>query len=57
MRDYTYTQASPHIKDTPQANEWSDELMSTWPALRDGVPQSIIDAAAKDLEIKHGMYV
>ena len=42
---------------TPEENEWSDELMQSWPALIGSIPQAVIDAATKATQVVEGMYV
>ena len=45
MEDYTHSLAPEDIRGTPEENEWSDELMQSWPALIGSIPQAVIDAA------------
>lgn len=45
MREFTYEHAPKHIKDTPAAHEWSDDIMKSWDTLIDAVPDDIIHAA------------
>jgi hypothetical protein len=59
MKEFTETRAPEQIRDTPRMWEWSEELMKTWPAIRDGVPPDLIAAAAidpADPAPKEGMY-
>ena len=57
MEAYTHTLAPEDIRGTPEENEWSDELMQSWPALIGSIPQAVIDAATKATQVEEGMYV
>ena len=57
MEDYTHTYAPESIRGTPEENEWSDELMQSWPALIGAIPQAVIAAARATVKVAEGMYV
>ena len=57
IEEYTFTRAPPGIRGTPSVWEWSEEMMKTWPAIRDEIPQQLIQAAGEIPEIADGSYV
>ena len=57
MEEYTFKKAPAQIRDTPTVWEWSEGLMKTWPAIRDGIPQQLTQAAGEIPVIADGDYV
>ena len=57
MDGFTTTHAPAHMLSTPQAREWADNLMQTWPALISSIPTAVTDAANEFPNIAIGMYV
>ena len=49
--------APPLIANTPQANEFADNLMTSWPSIRDGIPRDVLAAATTRPNIEDGMLV
>ena len=57
VEEYTYTHAPERIRKLPRVHEWSEEMMTTWPKIRDSVLQQVIQAARKKTDVKNGTYV
>ena len=45
------------IRGKPQAHEWADDLMQSWPALINSIPTAVTDAANAPTVVKNDMYV
>ena len=57
MREYTFTHAPSDIQNTPRAHEFSDNLMQSWPALRDSIPRNLVRMAQQQSQAEGIVYV